>query len=110
MIYVIYIPIALLVLMSACLGDEIDMKVDAPLSKEMETTRSSEQGIPVIVTFESSDDVQSLMAKGVKPRMVYQNIPAMAATLNTTQIRDIALMPQVKSIELDSEAKALSKP
>jgi hypothetical protein len=110
MSYVALSVIALFVSLSVCLGDVVTMKIDAPLSREMAATRGSDQGIPVIITLEHGEDVESLMIKGIKPRIVYQNIPAVAATLTRGQIKDIAEMPQVKSIEFDSEAKALSKP
>jgi hypothetical protein len=101
---------ALLLLFSvSCRGDEAAMKIDAPLSKQLEITRE-EQGIPVIITLERAEDLQTLTLKGIKPHIVYQNISAVAATLTPSQIKDIAKMPQVKAIELDSEASALGKP
>lgn len=86
------------------------MKIDAPLSREMEHVRDNDQVIPVIITLERKEELESLVMKGIKPRTVYQNIAAVAADLTLSQIRDIAQMPQVKTIELDSEAKALRKP
>ena len=100
----------LLLLISASLGNEVTMKIDAPLSKELEVSHSAEQAISVIVVFERSEDLGSLAAMGVKPLNVYESISAISAALTPTQIKDIAAMPQVKSIQLDSEAKALTKP
>jgi len=95
---------------SACLGGEVMMKIDELLSKEIESARLDGHAVPVIITMRSAEDVTSLVARGIKPSVAYQNIPAVAAVLTPAQIEEIAAMPQVERIELDSEANALRKP
>jgi hypothetical protein len=101
----IVLPMAAL----ACVANEVTMKIDEALSRKMEGSRGGEP-LGVIINLEHRDDLAPLMSKGIKPDLVYQNIPAFSAVLTPDQIRDISSMPQVKSIELDTKANALKRP
>ncbi len=83
------------------------MNVDASLAEEMAANHESAREFSVIVTLQRADDVLVLHAHGVRPTLVYQSMPALAASLTAEQIEAIAKLPQVKLIELDRKAWAL---
>ena len=83
------------------------MNVDASLAEEMAANHESAREFLVIVTLQQADDVPILRAHGVRPSLVYQSMPALAASLTADQIEAIAKLPQVKLIELDRKAWAL---
>jgi hypothetical protein len=86
------------------------MKVDAPLAARLTSAGDTEE-IQVIITLERREDLDAVVKKtGIKPQMAYANIPSVAATLSAAKVREVATLPQVKHVELDSEAKALRKP
>ena len=86
------------------------MKVDKALSSELESARLTGRPVPVIVTIRNAEDVSSVLASGIKANITYQNMPGFSAELTADQIEHITAMPQVKLIELDTEANALRKP
>jgi len=101
---------ALFLLSWASPSSEATMKIDESLSKELEASGDANQLMPVIVTLERREDIASLAAKGVRPRIIYENITAVAAELTRKQVLELAAMPEVKSLELDTEARALANP
>lgn len=86
------------------------MKLNESLSREVESARRTGHAVPVIITMRSVEDVKVVLATGVKASLTYQHIPAVAAALTSDEIDQLAAMPQVELIELDTEASALRKP
>ncbi|WP_162950470.1 protease inhibitor I9 family protein [Rhizobium jaguaris] len=86
------------------------MKVDESLSREVESARLTGRAVPVIITMRNAEDVKFVLESGIKASVTFQHIPAVAASLTSDQIEQLAAMPQVELIELDTEANALRKP
>lgn len=85
------------------------MNVDANLAEQMTASRGIPRQFPVIVTLQLAGDLPAVLATGVRPALTYQTMPGFAASLSAEQIEAIAKMPQVKLIELDREAWALTR-
>ncbi|MCP1926358.1 protease inhibitor I9 family protein [Bradyrhizobium elkanii] len=104
-----FCTIALAMPVLASVAYEVTMKIDEALSRKLEDSPGGEP-LGVVITLERPEDLAPLMSKGIKPDLVYQNIPAFSAILPPDQIREISRLPQVKSIELDSKAHTLTRP
>jgi hypothetical protein len=89
-------------------GAEVTMKIAETLSKEIEHARRDGRTLSVIIKMRNGEDVAALVARGViKPNLVYQSIPELAADLTPAQIEEMEAMPQVEWIELSGEAHTL---
>lgn len=83
------------------------MKIDEQLSKQLRETSAPGRELAVIIELEPGADVAMLRSAGVKVNRVYENISAVAATITADLVPRVAALPQVKRIELDTEARVL---
>jgi hypothetical protein len=84
-------------------------KMDATLTERLSKVRAQEN-LEVIVTLARQEDMDAVLRKtGARPRLKYESIPAFAAALSPAKIREIAMLPEVQHVELDSEARAIDK-
>ena len=99
-----------LLLMGACTREESStMKIDAPLASKLASAKDSDQ-ISVIITLQSREDLDAVVNEtGIKAAMSYENIPSVAATVSAAKVKELAALPQVTHVELDSEAQAMPK-
>jgi len=67
-----------------------------------------EREVPVIVTTTSNVDRALLEQKGLKITHTFENISAVSGTLTASEVKDLARLDQVETIEYDGEVRALS--
>jgi hypothetical protein len=85
------------------------MKIDAPLASRLAKSRDSDE-INVIITLENHEAYDAVVRKtGIKTVIPYESIPSVAATVSAAKVRELAALPQVTQVELDSEAQALPR-
>ena len=85
-------------------------KIDAELLQEVERFERTEpkREIPVIVTLHDWAKRAELEEKGLRVAHAFENISAESGTLKPAEVREIAKLEQVKSIEFDGEVRAIS--
>jgi hypothetical protein len=108
--YIISI-VAAVITMTACTPKEdAQMKIDAPLAGRLAKATEAES-ISVIITLERPGDLDAVVKKsGIRIDNAFENIPAVSASVPPAKVRELAALPQVTRIELDSEAHASPKP
>lgn len=92
-----------------CANGHAQMTIDASLAQQIDANRGGDRKFPVIITLQQPGDLSVLRQHGVEPTLVYQNIPALAASLTADQIAAVGNLPEVQLIELDQPAWALER-
>jgi serine protease AprX len=82
------------------------------IEKRLKSAKDADK-FPVIITFQSADQTSNLqkvknMIPAFHPKHVYQNLPAVSATLTKEQINQLATLPQITQIEYDEPVKIFS--
>lgn len=86
------------------------MKIDAPLASTLANAKGSDE-INVIITLQSRGDLDAVVRKtGIKTGEAYENIPSVPATVSAAKVKELADLPEVTKVELDSAAHALPRP
>jgi hypothetical protein len=84
-------------------------KIDAELLEELERFEVTEpkRDIPVIVTLNDWAKRKELEEKGLRVEHSFENISAVSGTLKPADVKDVAKLEQVVSIEFDGEVTAI---
>lgn len=88
------------------MGARIDEELQQEINR-LELTEP-EREIPVIVNLNDWNKHAELKEKGLKVSHEFENISAVSGTLTPTEVKDVAQLAQVESVEFDSEVRALS--
>lgn len=84
-------------------------KLNNELLRHLEETeqRQPQREIPVIVTFRKGADISTLEEKGFNVQRTFESISAVSATLTPAQVREVAQLDSVVTIEYDGKVYAL---
>ena len=84
-------------------------RIDAELLQEVERFERTEpkREIPVIITLNDWTRRAELEEKGLRVAHAFENISAVSGALKPAEVRNVAQLEQVETIEFDGEVTAL---
>jgi hypothetical protein len=82
-------------------------KIDDALQARLEA--GAVDTVPVIVTLTGAIDEDQLAACGLDIAHRFEEISAVAGAIAASEVRRLAALPEVKTVELDSEMRAMDR-
>jgi hypothetical protein len=82
-------------------------KIDEALQARLEA--GAADMVPVIVTLTGAIDEDQLTACGLDIAHRFEEIGAVSGAIAASEVRRLAALPEVKTVELDSEMRAMDR-